>query len=104
MPYKYLCTALGAVLVISFAVLGGVGLNIQSGAPPIPQQVVTGDGHPLFDHDAIQRGQAVWQSLGGQQVGSIWGHGAYIAPDWTADWLHRETVFILDRWARDAGA
>jgi nitric oxide reductase subunit B len=84
--------------------LGGVGLNIQSGAPPIPQQVVTGDGRLLFDHDAIQRGQAVWQSLGGQQVGSIWGHGAYVAPDWTADWLHREAVLILDRWAGDAGA
>jgi nitric oxide reductase subunit B len=66
--------------------------------------VVTGDGRPLLDHDTIQRGQAVWQSLGGQQIGSVWGHGAYIAPDWTADWLHREAVFILDRWARDAGA
>ena len=35
------------------------------------------------------------------EVGSIWGHGSYVAPDWTADWLHREAVFILDRWAND---
>src|SRR5262249_21008410 len=39
----------------------------------------------------------VWQALGGMQVGSIWGHGSYVAPDWTADWLHRESLFILDK-------
>ncbi len=33
------------------------------------------------------------------EVGSIWGHGSYVAPDWTADWLHREAMFILERWA-----
>lgn len=95
--------ALGVVLVVSFAVLGGVDLEIQSSAPPIPQQVVTRDGRVVLDGDAIQRGQGVWQSLGGQQVGSIWGHGAYLAPEWTADWLHREAVFTLDCWAQDAG-
>ncbi len=38
--------------------------------------------------------------MGGMEVGSIWGHGSYVAPDWTADWLHREAVFILDEWAK----
>ena len=47
---------------------------------------------------------SVWQSLGGQQIGSVWGHGAYLAPDWTADYLHREASFILDAWAVYAGA
>ena len=43
--------------------------------------------------------------MGGHQLGSIWGHGAYLTPDWSADWLHRELVFILDRWATlDHGA
>jgi nitric oxide reductase subunit B len=104
MPYTRLWIALGAVLLISFAVLGGVGIEIQSSAPPMPQQVVTTDGRVVLDHATIQHGQGVWQSLGGQQVGSIWGHGAYLAPDWTADWLHRESMFILDHWARDLGA
>ena len=48
----------------------------------------------------IGRGQNVWQALGGMEVGSIWGHGSYVAPDWTADWLHREATFILDEWAQ----
>src|SRR6266496_1375898 len=38
--------------------------------------------------------------LGGMEVGSVWGHGSYVAPDWTADWLHREATFILDRWSK----
>jgi nitric oxide reductase subunit B len=37
--------------------------------------------------------------MGGMQVGSIWGHGSYVAPDWTADYLHREALFILDEWS-----
>jgi nitric oxide reductase subunit B len=41
----------------------------------------------------------VWQSLGGQECGTVWGHGAYQAPDWSADWLHRESMAMLDAWA-----
>ncbi len=67
----------------------------------MPDKVVTTDGQVVIDDGEIQAGQNVWQSLGGMEVGSIWGHGSYVAPDWTADWLHREAVFILDRWAND---
>ena len=42
--------------------------------------------------EQIQRGQQVWLAAGGQQQGSVWGHGAYVAPDWSADWLHREAI------------
>ncbi len=104
MTYKKLWIALGFVLVISFAVLGGVGVKVLNNAPPIPSQVVTADGRVLFDGNIIKDGQGVWQSIGGQEVGTVWGHGSYIAPDWSADWLHRECIFILDRWARESGA
>jgi nitric oxide reductase subunit B len=104
MPYKKLWIALGLVLVISFAILGGVGVKVLKSAPPIPAQVATSDGKVLFTGDDIRDGQNVWQSIGGQEVGTIWGHGSYVAPDWTADWLHRECVFILDKWAREGGS
>ncbi len=104
MSYKKLWIALGLVMTISFAVLGGVGIKILRAAPPIPAQVVTSNGQVLFTGTDIQDGQGAWQSIGGQEVGTIWGHGAYVAPDWTADWLHRECVFILERWAQDTGA
>src|SRR5947209_7109093 len=102
--YKRLWIALAVVIVASFAVLGGFGYKAISNAPPIPREVITRDGRLLFGGDTIQDGQGVWQSIGGQEVGSIFGHGAYVAPDWTADWLHRESMFMLDVYARDAGA
>src|SRR5262249_45781454 len=92
------------VVIGSFAVLGGFGFRIASMAPPIPAKVCTPDGRVLFDGAAIQEGQNVWQSLGGQQIGTVWGHGAYVAPASTADWLHRELTFMPARWARDKGA
>jgi nitric oxide reductase subunit B len=102
--YKRLWIAFGLVVVLSFAVLGGFGFRIAAMAPPIPDRVRTPDGKVLFDGDTIREGQNVWQSLGGQQIGTVWGHGAYVAPDWSADWLHRQLVFVLDRWARQRGA
>ena len=98
---KRLWILFGLVMVVSFAVLGWIGTRIYQEAPPIADQVVTTDGQVVIDEGEIQAGQNVWQSLGGMEVGSIWGHGSYVAPDWTADWLHREAVFILDRWAND---
>lgn len=104
MKYKGLWIALAVVMIVSFAVLGGMGVKIMSNAPPVPRQVATTDGRILFEGETIQNGQGVWQSLGGQEIGSIWGHGSYVAPDWSADWLHRESTFILDRWASESGA
>ncbi|MCA9057006.1 MAG: hypothetical protein KDA85_00845, partial [Planctomycetaceae bacterium] len=96
---KRLWVLFGLVVFVSFLVLGWIGSRIYQEAPPIPDQVVTTDGRVIIDEGQILAGQNVWQSLGGMEVGSVWGHGSYTAPDWTADWLHREAEFILDRWA-----
>src|ERR1043166_2345695 len=98
--YKRLWIALCVVVVASFAALGYFGNKAIQNAPPIPREVATTDGRVLFDGETIRDGQNVWQSIGGQEVGSIFGHGAYVAPDWTADWLPRESLFTLDSWAR----
>ncbi len=98
---RYLWIVLAAVVVASFGVLLYYGGEIYQEAPPVPERVETTDGRLLFTGDQIRAGQDVWRSTGGQELGSIWGHGAYTAPDWTADWLHREAVWILDAWAKD---
>jgi nitric oxide reductase subunit B len=90
MNYKRLWTALILVIIGSFLVLGYFGYEIYMQAPPVPNRVVSTDGQVLFTGDDIRTGQQVWQSIGGQEVGSVWGHGAYIAPDWSADFLHRD--------------
>ena len=84
------------VLTVSFAVLLFFGREIYRQAPPIPEKVVTEEGVLLFTGQDIRDGQNVWQSLGGQEIGTVWGHGAYQAPDWSADWLHKEAVFMLN--------
>jgi nitric oxide reductase subunit B len=88
-----------AVMLISFAVLLFFGRQIYREKPPIPKEVVTTTGTVLFTGQDIKDGQNIWQSIGGQEVGTIWGHGSYVAPDWSADWLHREAEFILNYWA-----
>ena len=96
---KKLWSAFALVILLSFGALGWVGIRIYQEAPPIPVQVLCDDGEVVIGPGEIERGQNVWQAMGGMQLGSIWGHGSYVAPDWNADWLHREAVHMLDGWA-----
>ena len=86
---------LGVLVAGSFIILLGVGSHLYQVAPPVPDKVVTDDGKVIFTKEDIERGQDVWRSLGGMQLGSVWGHGGYLAPDWTADFLHREALDII---------
>ena len=90
---------LGALLVVSFGILLYFGREIYLAAPPMPTEVRTSTGQTLYTRADIDTGREVWQSIGGQQLGSIWGHGGYVAPDWSADWLHREATGLLDLWS-----
>jgi nitric oxide reductase subunit B len=101
--YKKLWLSLISVMALSFLVLGYFGTEIYRQAPPVPKRVVTTEGAVLFTGQDIKDGQNVWQSIGGEEVGTVWGHGAYVAPDWSADWLHRESVWLLDHWAGESG-
>src|SRR5262245_19544695 len=85
---------LGLICVLSFGALGYLGWQIYLQAPPIPKAVLTTDGEVLFSGEQIQKGQQAWMSAGGQQLGTVWGHGSYVAPDWSGDWLHREAVAL----------
>lgn len=100
--YRKLWWLLIAILIVTFSTLGYFGREVYRHAPPIPGQVVADDGRILMTHDSILDGQTAWQSVGGMQLGSIWGHGAYQAPDWTADWLHRELTNWLDIAAQES--
>lgn len=101
---RKLWTWLAIICALSFSVLGWVGTEIYVAAPPIPKQVISSNGDVLFSGEQVQQGQQAWRTAGGQQVGSVWGHGSYLAPDWSADWLHREALALREIWAkRDFG-
>ena len=97
---KRLWLGLAALLIASFGVMLWLGFELHQTAPPMPERVVTRSGHVVYTRADIEKGRQVWQSMGGQQLGSIWGHGALVAPDWSADWLHREAEAMLELDAR----
>ena len=75
--YKKFWYLLVAVLIGAFSILGYYGFEVYREAPPIPQQYVSESGEKVITHDDILHGQTAWQTTGGMQVGSVWGHGAY---------------------------
>ncbi|MFA5683339.1 MAG: nitric-oxide reductase large subunit [Lysobacteraceae bacterium] len=97
---KRLWIGLGTLLAVTFGVLLWMGGEVHREAPPLPERVVDASGSVLYTRADLERGRQVWQSIGGQQLGSVWGHGALVAPDWSADWLHREAVAMLEDLAR----
>lgn len=92
---KRLWIILTVGMVFMFGILLLLGAEIYQKAPPIPEAVKSASGEVLYTRDDIETGQNVWQSIGGMEQGSIWGHGSYLAPDWSADWLHREAETLL---------
>ena len=100
---RRLWLSLGTLMVVGFGILLWMGGEIHRQAPPMPKAVVTDRGDTVYTRADIEQGRQVWQSIGGQQLGSIWGHGALVAPDWSADWLHRETMAWLELRTRANG-
>ncbi|MDO4641135.1 MAG: nitric-oxide reductase large subunit [Neisseria sp.] len=94
--YKKLWLSLITVLIITFSILGYLGTDVYRNAPPFPEKYISQDGKTIITKSDILAGQSAWQSTGGMELGSIFGHGAFQAPDWTADWLHRELSAWLE--------
>ncbi|HET7396707.1 MAG TPA: cbb3-type cytochrome c oxidase subunit I [Gammaproteobacteria bacterium] len=76
------------VMVFGFAVLILITALAYRNAPPIPETVVDAQGTTLFTGAEIRDGQTVFLKYGLMDNGSIWGHGAYLGPDYSAEALH----------------
>lgn len=87
------------ILAMAFGVLIFGGYMIRKEKPPIPETVQDPSGNVLFTGSEIMAGQNYFYSRGGQHIGTIWGHGAYLAPDWSADFLHRMGLYLAARHA-----
>lgn len=75
--------------LLGFVILGLLARLIYTQHPPIPRQVVGEGGAALFTGDDIMAGQHLFQRRGLMQYGTLFGHGAYLGPDFTAQYLHR---------------
>ncbi|MDO9264758.1 MAG: nitric-oxide reductase large subunit [Desulfosalsimonadaceae bacterium] len=85
------------ILTLAFGVLIFGGYLINKAKPPIPEKIVAPSGETILTAKDIIDGQNYYFSRGGQHIGTIWGHGSYLAPDWSADFLHRMGLFLAAR-------
>lgn len=80
--------------IFGFTVLGFMAARTYQADPPIPERVISESGTPLFSGEDVRSGQEVFLKNGLMQYGSIFGHGAYLGPDFTADYLHRAALDV----------
>ena len=84
------------IMLFGFFILGILAYNTYTGEPPIPARVVDPGGRLLFTRADVMAGQGVFLENGLMEYGSIFGHGGYLGPDFTADYLHRAALLCID--------
>ncbi len=86
----------GVVLTFAFGftIMGYLTLRAYEDHPPIPSQVVSESGQVIITDEDILHGQEGFLTYGLMQFGSVYGHGAYLGPDFTADYLHRAALVM----------
>ncbi len=82
------------VAIVGLFVLVLMGWMSYQSHPPFPQRVVATSGRTVFTRADIRAGQDVFLRNGLMEYGSIFGQGAYLGPDFTADFLHRSAEMV----------
>jgi nitric oxide reductase subunit B len=92
----------GAILtyVVGFTVLGVLAYLVYRDQPPLPTKVIASDTI-LFTRDDVLGGMRVFQRYGLMEYGSVYGHGAYLGPDFTAEYLHKTAELLVSRYQQD---
>ena len=89
------------VMAFGFSVLTVVTVLTYTNAPPIPGRVTDAAGATLFTREDVEHGQEVFLKYGLMEHGTLWGHGAYLGPDYSAEYLHRLAEIARDAVARE---
>lgn len=85
------------VMIFGFLVMGILAYRTYSASMPLPDRVVDASGQLLFTGDDITRGQELYQARGLMEYGSVLGHGAYLGPDYTAEYLRMAADDVADQ-------
>ena len=84
------------VMIGGFSVLSLVTVLTYTNAPPIPDKAMDAAGRVIFTGAEVQDGQEVFLKYGLMEHGTLWGHGAYLGPDYSAEYLHRLSEVTRD--------
>ena len=87
------------VMIVGFAGLILMSLRAYQNAPPIPVKTVA-LGEVVFTAEDIAEGQEVFLKYGLMDNGTIWGHGGYLGPDFSAQTLHGLASYSAGRIAQ----
>ena len=88
-------------MVFGFTILIGLTVEAYRQAPPIPARAVEPGGAIIFTSDDVVAGQQVFLKHGLMANGTIWGHGAYLGPDFSAQYLHNWALDVADHAAQE---
>ena len=88
------------VLIFGFTILIGMAVAAYRDAPPIPVTAVGPSGETVFTREDVKAGQQIFLKYGLMENGTIWGHGAYLGPDFSADYLHTLAIHAAENDAR----
>lgn len=92
--------AVAMVVLFGFFVMGLLAYRTYAGEAPIPERVLSPERQVLFTGDDVRAGQQLFLKNGLMEYGSIFGHGAYLGPDYTADYLRRSATIVKDGYSR----
>ena len=87
------------VMLFGFTVMGLLAYRTYTNSMPQPERVVTESGETLFTTQDITEGQKLFQARGLMEYGSILGHGGYLGPDFTAEYLRMEATSVKEQLA-----
>ncbi len=85
------------VMVFGFFVMGFLAYRTYTDSMPLPKQVVSQSGQVVFTEAQVTAGQQIFLRRGLQQYGSIMGHGGYLGPDYTAEYLRLSSEHVTER-------
>ncbi|WP_226436796.1 nitric-oxide reductase large subunit, partial [Rhodococcus yananensis] len=82
------------VMVFGFFVMGLLALRTYTDSMPLPDKVIGPTGEVVYTAEEITEGQQIFLRRGLQQYGSVMGHGGYLGPDYTAEYLRLSAEHI----------
>jgi nitric oxide reductase subunit B len=82
------------VILCGFFILGLLAYRTYVAHPPVPERVVDAGGRTAYTGADVTAGQQVFLHNGLMEYGSAFGHGAYLGPDFTADYLRRASTIV----------
>ncbi len=98
---KGLYASFWVVGIIMVTVLVVFTANLQKEVPPIPEQVVSAGGETLYTYDDVVAGKGLFQQFDLMDYGTLLGMGAYLGPDFSAEFFHRRAEFLYERFAQE---